>query len=57
MGMDAKLAQYRDGAAFVRGVEKQVGRGGFNQIWAGPENLPTPAEIERPELWVRRVHG
>jgi len=57
MGMDAKLAQYRDGAAFVRGVEAQVGRDGFNAIWAGPENLPTPEEIIQPGLWVRRVHG
>jgi len=57
MGMDAKLAQYRDGAAFVRGVEKLVGRDGFNAIWAGPENLPKPQEIENPSLWVRRVHG
>jgi len=57
MGMDAKLAQYRDGAMFVRGVEEIIGREGFNAIWAGPENLPLPAEIEQPELWVRRVHG
>ena len=57
MGMDAKLAQYRDGAVFVRGVEELVGREGFNAIWAGPENLPTPTEIEQPEKWVQRVHG
>jgi len=57
LGMDAKLAQYRDGAVFVRGVEEIIGRDGFNAIWAGPENLPTPLEIEEPKLWVRRVHG
>ena len=57
LGMDAKLAQYRDGAVFVRGVEEIIGRDGFNAIWAGPENLPTPQEIEEPKLWVRRVHG
>jgi len=57
MGMDAKLAQYRDGAKFVRGVEELVGRDGFNAIWSSPETLPLAAEIEDPKLWVRRVHG
>ena len=55
MGMDAKLAQYRDGAVFVRGVEKLAGRDGLNEIWAGPQNLPSPAEIASPGAWVRRV--
>lgn len=57
LGMDAKLAQYRDGAAFVRAVETQVGRDGLNAVWAGPENLPTAREIADARAWVRRVHG
>lgn len=57
MGMDAKLAQYRDGAEFVRGVEKLSGRDELNAVWAGPENLPTIEEIARPDIWVKRVHG
>jgi len=57
MGMDAKLAQYRDGAKFVRGVEELVGRDGFNAIWTSPETLPLPTEIENPTAWVRRIHG
>ncbi|MHA7133594.1 zinc-dependent metalloprotease [Oerskovia turbata] len=57
LGMDAKLAQYRDGAAFVRGVEKDVGRDGLNAVWAAPEHLPTAREIADPGAWVRRVHG
>ncbi|WP_407320527.1 zinc-dependent metalloprotease [Isoptericola halotolerans] len=57
LGMDAKLAQYRDGAAFVRAVEKQVGRPGLNAVWAAPENLPGPREIHDPRAWVRRVHS
>jgi uncharacterized protein (DUF2342 family) len=55
--MDAKIAQYRDGAAFVRAVEKEVGRDGFNAVWASPENLPTAREIADARAWVRRVHG
>jgi len=57
LGMDAKIAQYRDGAAFVRAVEKDVGRDGFNAVWAAPENLPTAREIADARAWVRRVHG
>ncbi|WP_265522485.1 zinc-dependent metalloprotease [Oerskovia flava] len=57
LGMDAKIAQYRDGAAFVRAVEKDVGRDGFNAVWAAPENLPTSREIADARAWVRRVHG
>jgi coenzyme F420 biosynthesis associated uncharacterized protein len=57
MGMDVKLAQYRDGAKFVRGVEELVGRDGFNAVWTSPETLPLAPEIADPAAWVRRVHG
>jgi len=57
MGMDAKIAQYRNGADFVRGVVHRVGHNGLNAVWAAAENLPTPAEIADPTAWVRRVHG
>lgn len=57
LGLDAKLAQYREGAAFVRGVRRQVGVDGFNAVWTGPAQLPTPAEIADPGAWVQRVHG
>jgi putative hydrolase len=57
LGLDAKMAQYRNGAAFVRGVIAQVGMDGFNKVWVGPENLPSKAEIGDPSSWVRRVHG
>ncbi|MBK6885718.1 MAG: zinc-dependent metalloprotease [Tetrasphaera sp.] len=57
LGLDAKLAQYRDGAKFVRGVRAQVGLDGFNAVWTSPETLPRPAEIHDPAAWVARVHG
>lgn len=57
LGMEAKLAQYRDGAAFVRSVERAVGRDGLNAVWAAPENLPDAREIADARAWVRRVHG
>jgi coenzyme F420 biosynthesis associated uncharacterized protein len=57
LGLDAKMAQYRDGAAFTRGVLDQVGMDGFNAVWAEPANLPSRIEISNPAAWVRRVHG
>ena len=57
LGLDAKMAQYRDGAAFVRGAIDEVGMEGFNKVWVAPENLPSKAEIGDPASWVRRVHG
>jgi coenzyme F420 biosynthesis associated uncharacterized protein len=57
LGLDAKMAQYRDGAAFTRRVVDRVGMDGFNAVWAEPANLPDKAEIGDPDGWVRRVHG
>ncbi|ROS25900.1 zinc-dependent metalloprotease [Cellulomonas sp. PhB150] len=57
LGLDTKLAQYRDGAAFVRAVRTDVGQDDFNAVWASSENLPTATEIADPPSWVRRVHG
>ncbi|QNN54984.1 zinc-dependent metalloprotease [Nocardioides mesophilus] len=57
LGLEAKMAQYRNGAAFVRGAVDKVGMEGFNAVWVGPENLPSRDEIGDPEAWVRRVHG
>jgi coenzyme F420 biosynthesis associated uncharacterized protein len=56
LGLEAKMAQYRDGAAFVRAVVDKVGMADFNAVWATPDNLPTLAEIHDPDTWVARVH-
>jgi len=57
LGLEAKMRQYRDGAAFVRAVTAKVGTDGFNEVWTSPETLPLPEEIETPSRWVQRVHG
>ena len=57
LGLDAKMAQYRDGAAFVRGVVDKVGMAEFNAVFAAPEHLPSKAEIGDPSAWVSRVLG
>jgi len=55
LGLDAKMAQYRDGAKFVRAVVDKAGMAEFNAIWEGPENLPSKAEIGDPGAWISRV--
>jgi coenzyme F420 biosynthesis associated uncharacterized protein len=55
LGLDAKMAQYRDGAAFVRHVVGKVGMAEFNAVWDRPENLPSKTEISEPSAWVSRV--
>jgi len=56
LGLEAKMAQYRDGARFVRAVVDKVGMDDFNAVWATAENLPTLAEVHDPDVWVARVH-
>ena len=57
LGLDQKMAQYRDGAVFVRAAVDKVGMEGFNAVWSSAENLPTKKEILDPSLWIARVHG
>ncbi|WP_157162929.1 zinc-dependent metalloprotease [Actinoalloteichus spitiensis] len=57
LGVDAKVRQYAEGAAFTRHVVRRVGMDGFNAVWTSPETLPTRAEIAEPAAWLRRVHG
>jgi coenzyme F420 biosynthesis associated uncharacterized protein len=55
LGVETKLRQYRDGAAFTRAVIDQVGMSGFNQVWTSPETLPSKLELHDPDAWVARV--
>lgn len=57
LGLEAKMAQYREGAGFVRHVVDRVGMAEFNAVWAGPANLPSRTEINDPDAWVDRVLG
>ncbi|MCY7396310.1 MAG: zinc-dependent metalloprotease [Nocardioides sp.] len=55
LGLEAKMAQYRDGAVFVRAVVDKAGMAEFNAVWESPENLPSKAEIADPQAWMSRV--
>lgn len=57
LGLEAKMAQYRDGAKFVRAVVDKVGMDEFNAVWAAPAHLPSKAELTDHDGWIRRVLG
>ncbi|MGA8850386.1 MAG: zinc-dependent metalloprotease [Aeromicrobium sp.] len=57
LGLEAKMAQYRDGAVFVRHAIDTIGMDGFNAVWSHPSHLPTRSEILEPSTWVSRVHA
>ncbi|GAB4009263.1 zinc-dependent metalloprotease [Nocardioides ultimimeridianus] len=57
LGLEAKMAQYRDGAKFVRAVVDKVGMEEFNAVWAEPAHLPSKAELLDAEAWIARVLG
>ncbi len=57
LGIDLKMRQYQQGAAFVRAVVTEAGMETFNRVWTSPETLPTKEEITSPRLWLERVAG
>ncbi|MGW0049784.1 zinc-dependent metalloprotease [Nocardia cyriacigeorgica] len=57
LGVDAKVAQYVRGKAFVDHVVGAVGMERFNTVWTDADTLPRPDEIEDPQRWISRVLG
>lgn len=55
LGMDAKLRQYSDGAAFVRHVVDRAGMTGVNAVWTSADHLPSRTELHDPDAWLSRV--
>ncbi|NLU82080.1 zinc-dependent metalloprotease [Rhodococcus sp. HNM0569] len=57
LGMDAKMAQYVRGKAFVDAVVAKVGMERFNVVWTDASTLPRYDEIDDPDAWIARVLG
>jgi len=55
-GLDLKLAQYREGAAFCRHVIGCAGVEGLNVVYEASGLLPSLEEIRDPDAWLARVH-
>lgn len=55
LGVEVDQAVVERGQAFVQGVLERAGDAPLSQLWARPETLPTPAEVEAPGLWLART--
>jgi putative hydrolase len=55
LGVSVTQAQVDRGARFVAGVMERAGREALTRLWASPRELPTPAEVDAPGLWLARI--
>jgi putative hydrolase len=55
LGLELGQAQYDRGAAFVRGVVERAGEDALTRLWHSERELPTPAEVDAPGLWLERI--
>ena len=55
IGLDLKLRQYEQGKRFCDAVVERGGIDALNRAWAGPEQLPSLAELDDPAAWLARV--
>ncbi len=56
-GLDLKMEQYEAGERFVAAVIAARDRAFLNQVWQGPDRLPTLAEIRDPVAWIARIEA
>lgn len=55
LGLDLTSERVATGHQFIAGVVERAGEGGIAQLLAAPGNLPTPAELVAPGLWLARL--
>lgn len=55
LGLNLTQAQYDRGNAFVAGVAERGGDAALARLWADPMDLPMPAEVDAPGLWLARI--
>lgn len=55
LGLELGRGQYERGATFVRGVVERAGDDGLARLWHSERELPTPAELDAPGLWLARI--
>ena len=55
LGLAVDASAYERGEAFVEGVVDRAGEEGLRRLWLSERELPTPAEVEAPGLWLARI--
>jgi putative hydrolase len=54
-GLDVGRDEVDRGRAFVQGVIERKGDDALSRLWTDELNLPTPAEVDAPGLWLARI--
>ena len=55
LGLHLTNEQVQRGKQFAGGVVDRVGEAGLTALFAKPDALPTPAELDAPGLWIARL--
>ncbi len=54
-GLDVGQDEVDRGRAFVTGVIERAGEDALTRLWGDELDLPTPAEVDAPGLWLARI--
>jgi len=55
LGLELGQEHYDRGSAFARGVVERAGAAGLARLWHSARELPNPAEVDAPGLWLARI--
>lgn len=54
-GLELTQGRYDRGTAFVDGIVERAGEAALDRLWRSEAELPTPAEVDAPGLWLARI--
>ena len=54
-GLNVGQDEVDRGRAFVNGVIERKGADALTRLWSDELDLPTPAEVDAPGLWLARI--
>lgn len=54
-GLSLDQGQFDRGNRFIAGILERAGDEGLNRLWRSERELPTPAEVDAPGLWLERI--
>ncbi len=54
-GLNVGQAEVDRGRSFVSGVVERAGEDALTRLWRDEMDLPTPAEVDAPGLWLARI--
>ena len=54
-GLNVGQTEVDRGSSFIDGVVERAGESALTRLWADEADLPTPAEVDAPGLWLARI--